>query len=532
MMTASLPINGLPTPAAVRRLRRGPLDPNALTPQLEPGVRASAHVVLGAILFAYQPPLAREIYEAVRPIVGPDDFGDRRDEYLFQAIRECVADGEPIDLVGIANRARSFAGADMVFSANGGDPVLYLQLEMHADHLVPNPDVAVVHAREVAAAAARYHVQLAASELLATSKSNPEDFWPGIQALLKEHIEAQAAKNPKADELPLVRVCDIPDPGPAQWLIDQLWISDAFGIVGAEPKSWKSWLTLYLGICVASGTRAFDRYDVKQGIVMVFSAEGGKGLVRRRAAALCRSMDMEIPPNLWLIDLPVLHLDQPEVAQRVINMVEKYRPALIVLDPLRELHGGDENDAVTIAALLAPLRQLQRFGCACMLVHHLGKKSEGRTVQRGGQRLRGSSALHGAVDSALYMETSGDGQHKRVIVTPEHRDEADGEPIKLRLRFHKLPELTVWLEVVTGEAEDAEKIEKTVVETSAKRKQILRAITAANLPGREPLKSASAILRVVKGTRKTVLDLVSEMTKEGVISFDSKTGFTFLQELP
>lgn len=495
-------------------------------------MRVSAHAVVGAIALAGSQSLSREIYDRVKPVVCAGDFGDERDAFLFRAIEDLVEDGAPLDHVTIAARAMTYGRADLVFKIHNGDPKVYFNDEVHRDAPSTEPQVAVWNAREVARAASHYRAQLEADKLAELVRGEPDAFWARLR-VLHEQRAAELAGG-RADELPLVRIAEIPDPGPAQWLIEQLWISNAFGIVGAEPKSWKSWLTLYLGICVASGRQAFNRFSVQQGTVMVFSAEGGKGLVRRRAAALCRAMEIEIPPDLWLIDLPVLHLDRPEVAARVVAMVEKYRPPLIILDPLRELHTGDENDAVTIASLLTPLRQLQHFGCACMVVHHLSKKTEGRSrgPQRGGQRLRGSSALHGATDSALYMETSGDGQNKRVVVTPEHRDEADGEPIKLRLRFHKLPELTVWLEVVTGEVEDEEKVEKAVAESSAKRKQILRAITASNLPGREPLKTATAIYRVVKGTKKTVFDLVRELTEEGVISHDPKTGFHFLQELP
>lgn len=528
MMTASLPINGFPTPATVRRLRRAPLDPNALTPQLEAGVRASARAVLGAILFAYQPPLAREIYDAVRVVVGPDDFGDRRDEYLFQAIRECVADGEPIDLVGIANRARSFAGADMVFSQNSGDPSLYCHLEVHSDHLASDPGVALVHARVVARAAADYHARLAADELLLLSKTEPDAFWLQVKALYKERIESETAKAPRETGFPLVRVKDMPEPGPTTWLVDQLWTTHAFGIVGAEPKSWKSWLTLYLGICIAGGYKAFNRFEVTQGTVLVFSAEGGNGLVRRRAAALCRAMQIEIPDDLIVIDTPTLRLDDPETVTRIVATVDKVKPSLLLLDPLRELHGGDENDAATVAALLGPLRLLQAKGCACMVVHHLGKRNEtrGRGAQRGGQRLRGSSALHGAVDSALYMETSGEGERKRVVVVAEHRAEAEPEPIVLRLCYRKLPELTVWLEIVDKEDEDSEKkIDEEVTKREHKRKAILNVVRSSSMPGRTPFRTATAIAKVVHGNAAFNMRVIKELVESGVIFQDATKAF-------
>ena len=345
----------------------------------------------------------------------------------------------------------------------------------------------------------------------------------GIDAFV---AAVEQAKDPnEKPPFPLVRVRDIADPGPVKWLVDQLWTTAAFGIVGAEPKSWKSWLTLYLGICVASGRSVFDRFAVEQGVVAMFSAEGGNGLLRQRAAMLCNWMEIAIPDDLFAIDVPVLRIDQPETAARILATVKGSRPRLLILDPLRELHGGDENDAADIARLLDPLRSLQREGCACMLVHHLSKQtptSRGKPSARGGQRLRGSSALHGATDSALYLETIGDGEKKRVQVQAEHRAAAEPEPFMLRLQHRKLEE-KVWLEIVdpNEEVEEKEdvKIDKETKDQQQKRNQIIKAIAAACKPGRDPHRSKRSILAVVKGTKKTVDGLIDSLVEEGVVVF-------------
>lgn len=364
------------------------------------------------------------------------------------------------------------------------------------------------------------------------SDDGPLDDWAEDRAVIIEQAyqraNGAAAKPPFAGPIvpaafPLIRVRDIADPGPVKWLIDQLWTVDAFGIVGAEPKSWKSWLTLYLGICVASGRPAFNRFEVEQGTVAMFSAEGGNGLLRQRAALLCNAMDIEIPDDLFALDVPTLRIDQAEVAARILVTVQKVRPRLLILDPLRELHQGDENDAADIARLLDPLRSLQREGCACMLVHHLGKLSDaGRRKggQRGGQRLRGSSALHGAVDSALYLETTGEGDAKRVTVQAEHRSAAEPAPFTLRLHHRSLEE-KLWLEIVSERDEQIEKatdtVEKETADQLAKRAQILRAVAAATLPGRTPLASKVGIYRIVKGTKGVVLGLIQDLLDEQLL---------------
>ena len=68
------------------------------------------------------------------------------------------------------------------------------------------------------------------------------------------------------------------------------------------------------------------------------------------------------------------------------------------------------------------MKLMRKMSCAVMVVHHMGKVGDGKGAKRGGQRLRGSSALHGATDSALYLATEGEGEsrnrpdpHPRVV---------------------------------------------------------------------------------------------------------------------
>ena len=66
-----------------------------------------------------------------------------------------------------------------------------------------------------------------------------------------------------------------------------------------------------------------------------------------------------------------------------------------------------------------------------MLVHHMAKLSE--VQRRPGQRLRGSSALHGWVDSALYLERP-DEASPTVNVVAEHRAAPAPESFSFELR--------------------------------------------------------------------------------------------------
>jgi len=332
--------------------------------------------------------------------------------------------------------------------------------------------------------------------------------------------------------LPLVTLGDIPEPGPVEWLVRDLWTLGAFGFVGAEPKSWKSWVTLHLAISIASGEPFLGKYEVTKGRVMMFTAEGGTKLARRRAGQICRAMGIDLKSlPITLIDLPTLYLDDPKQMAALVATVAHHRPSLLVCDPFREMHRADENDAAVIASLMAPLRELRaKTGCSVMLVHHMGKAPSDGKYRRGGQRMRGSSALHGAVDSALYLFPNGQGVDKRVSVEIEHREAEEPEPFKLKLRDQALYEgKGTWLEL-DDEKHEEQEVEESAATLERLQKAVLKAVRWASMPGRTPFKSANAIALAVKGTKGAVLRIVKTMLLDGVLVKDDRGCIRVVEE--
>jgi hypothetical protein len=248
-----------------------------------------------------------------------------------------------------------------------------------------------------------------------------------------------------AEQFGTVPIGRVPDEGPVRWLVRDLWLAEGVGIIGGEPKTFKSFAAAQLATCVASGKPMFGRYEVERGRVLVFNAEDRPAMTRDRIAKMCRALDVDLESlELSLVDVPALRLDDAAQMSRLAATVAAYKPTLLILDPLRDLHGLDENDARLMSALLVPLRVLQReHHCAVMVVHHMAKLTE--TQRRPGQRLRGSSAMHGWIDSGLYLTLKPDGN---VLVEVEHR--AAASPGKLSFTVEDAPRLDgdlLWLEL-------------------------------------------------------------------------------------
>lgn len=225
-----------------------------------------------------------------------------------------------------------------------------------------------------------------------------------------------------AHQLPL-------QPPEHRWLIQDLWSSGAVGIIGGEPKCYKSFLALGMGVAVASGRPCLGTYEVSHpGRVLLYAAEDAAHIVRERLDGIAAHHRLDLAElDLWAITAPAIRIDAQEHRRQLDATVAEMKPTLLILDPFVRLHRVDENVSAAVAPLLAFLRQLQRtHGCAVMLVHHT-RKNAGNA--RAGQTLRGSSELHAWGDSNLYLRR----QRKCLRLTIEHRAHRAPEDVALDL---------------------------------------------------------------------------------------------------
>lgn len=220
------------------------------------------------------------------------------------------------------------------------------------------------------------------------------------------------------------------DQAPARhrWLVQDIWLHQAVGVIGGPPKSCKTWLGLDLAVSVASGTRCLDTFEAhRPRPVLIYLAEDALTDVRLRIEAICEHRGLGLPSlDLYLIDAASLRLDLPGDRRRLQATLDSLRPSLLLLDPLVRLHRLDENSSGDVSRLLGYLRGLQRhFGLAVALVHHMGKRNHGRL----GQALRGSGDIHAWADSSAYLVR----RRQNLVLTLEHRSAPAREPITLDL---------------------------------------------------------------------------------------------------
>lgn len=203
-------------------------------------------------------------------------------------------------------------------------------------------------------------------------------------------------------------------PRPLDWRIAGMFEDDSILLIVGDPSAGKSFLALDMAACIASGT-AFHGRKAKQGPVVYIAGEGRNGIARRRAA-------WEIRNEIDLADAPLYmssgaaNIGDPESTGEVLRAIEAtgQTPALVVLDTLNRNMAGDENSTPDMRQFIQCCDEIRTaYNCTVALVHHTGHGDKSRA--------RGSSVLHGAIDTTYHVTKDAAG-----IVTVECTRMKDG----------------------------------------------------------------------------------------------------------
>ena len=245
-------------------------------------------------------------------------------------------------------------------------------------------------------------------------------------------MSAPASASSAVTPFPVVRAgaLEMPSASSPLWLIENLWASQAVGIIGGAPKSLKTWMALEMAVALASGSPCLGTFAVPSpGKVLLYAAEDSAAALRSRLESLAHHHGFELALlDIRVITADSLRLDRVTDQQRLDATLMLHRPVLLILDPLVRLHAIDENAAGEIAALLGYLRVLQRkTGVAIALVHHARKNVS--ATGGAGYSLRGSSDLYAWVDSFLYLRR----HHGQLTLSAEHRAASGAGPLALEL---------------------------------------------------------------------------------------------------
>jgi AAA domain len=209
--------------------------------------------------------------------------------------------------------------------------------------------------------------------------------------------EAGSAQRRRLELLDVKRMVE-QEPPPIEWRIDGLAVDGALTMLAGREGEGKSLLALALASAVTRGAEVAG-FACKRGRALIVDVENGEHEAHRRVHGL--------RPDPEKLAYCISPLDLSRDLDLLADLLHRAGPNLLVLDSLRPLiPGADENDS-RVDAALAPLRDLVRaHDTACILLHHAGKQ---------GGEYRGSTAIGAAVELGFTLASARDADPRRCL---------------------------------------------------------------------------------------------------------------------
>jgi hypothetical protein len=223
---------------------------------------------------------------------------------------------------------------------------------------------------------------------------------------------------------------------PDTWLVDGLIEDIQLGMIAGEPGVQKSWLSLYLALCVALGEPFFGTYYIPERRTVVYiQEENSAKKLNRRISRLLKWMGKtreDIRGWFTLITNQSFRIDKPDVMQRLCDdILTPKQPALVIFDPMVEMHHKKENDNDEMTPLMEALRQIRNhYECVVILVHHCNKATE---MENFINRIRGASSITGAVDFGIGLVKRKEEEEKSTVFWWKIRDDKKPSPFVVEL---------------------------------------------------------------------------------------------------
>ena len=183
---------------------------------------------------------------------------------------------------------------------------------------------------------------------------------------------------------------------PTPFLVDEL-IPEGLHILAGAPKIGKSWLALWLCLCVAQGQTLWN-FTTTQGEVLYLSLEDSFQRIQTRLFDLTEAA----PPTLHFAIMAdtLRHGLEQQIEQ---FLAEHPTTKLVVIDTLQRVRsaGGDSNLYANDYQDVGLLKQLaDQHHIAILLIHHLRKLHDDDPMNM----ISGSTGLSGAADSAFVLQ--------------------------------------------------------------------------------------------------------------------------------
>ena len=216
---------------------------------------------------------------------------------------------------------------------------------------------------------------------------------------------------------------------PLTWDVEPLVSRGDRVVVFGEFASMKSWIFLHLALHLGSG-QAWLGFPVPEPRrVLYVDEEMNERTLRRRVKRLGEGAGVEVAPGLTFLSRAGVRFDAYG-AQTLLAHLGAYRPQVVIVEALRRVLIGDENEARDMAQFWRNLEPISRQGITLVITHHMNKPpAQGKRAAR--YRASGSTDILAGSDASFAVERTGKDTAKLTGI--KSRDDVELPPFLVRL---------------------------------------------------------------------------------------------------
>lgn len=370
--------------------------------------------------------------------VRPQHFDHPHHQAICRAGLALLENGEPISPSGVA----------LKIVEEGDNPAGAIAL---LDSLPPTPSALPELAEKLISSRKRKLFSAYAKTFLANI-CNGLDVDQEIQKL-QTLLEQQAiAPKPKPRKFDFACYGDINEEiRPTDWLIKNVLPAMALVCLFGDPGSYKSFLALAWGCCIATNTPWEGHLIMKQGPVFIIIGEGFLGYFKRlKAWEIFSGVSLQGAPIF--ISTMAAQLTNTDFAAKIGDLIQKLskkhgHPVLVIIDTLfRSFGPGDPSNTKDMALAVANIDSYLAPDCCCLIVHHTGHGNKDRGL--------GSIVLPAALDVEYGLKRQPDGT--ALLSNKKMKDEPKW-PRKMELRAEQVVVSTDYEDPITSLALTSDK---------------------------------------------------------------------------
>jgi RecA-family ATPase len=196
------------------------------------------------------------------------------------------------------------------------------------------------------------------------------------------------------------------------WYVEDIvpegMIMALFGPAG----QYKSTLSLYLALCIATGKDTFLYRTKKKGKVLWIDEEMGIIGLKHKVEQLAKGLNIksdDLNESFFYTSMMGLKLDTPEGVETLNQYILLKEINIIFVDSMSKVINGDENKTQDMSKFLHNLRMISdEFGIAFVFMHHTRKEIGRKDINS----MRGSTEFANQVDYLFSLEKVGQNKVK------------------------------------------------------------------------------------------------------------------------